>query len=52
MVGWSVVLRFVEFGVLSVQRRTLFSESGIVSVKAPFQFRESYGFFCESLLSS
>ena len=35
-VGWSVVFRFVEFGVLFVKCLPLVPESGFVSVKAPF----------------
>jgi len=52
MVGWSVVFRFVEFGVLLVKCRPLFPENDFVSVKAHFKFRESCGFSCEALVSS
>ena len=48
--GWSVVFRFVEFGVLLMKCRPLFPESGFVSVKSLFEFRESLAFSCKALL--
>ena len=50
-VGCSVVFRFAEFGVVLVECRALFPESGFVSVKAPFEFRERCVFSCERLVS-
>jgi hypothetical protein len=41
----------VECGVLFVQCQPLFPESGMVSVKAPFEFSESFAFSCEPLVS-
>ena len=49
--GCSVVFGFVEFGVLLVECRALFPESGFVNVKAPFSSRESCVFSGEPLVS-
>jgi hypothetical protein len=51
LLGWSVVLRFADFGVILVRCGPLFPERGVADRKTLSWFRESLVFCRESFLS-